>query len=408
MIGDASHMHRTLGILTYDQQPFTNSLIERLQNAMPELRITAYPCFYHPSQEGTSFLVVPSNVRARPFGVEGRGVREAFTSSFNLSAAWRITAENEIVMLYGLQGVTALLVVLFGVIRGCRIISVNHSLGPEMELRRRWWIRLLKKWLLTSCDWHVCQMPAAKVTLQTVYGLSPSTMSDAPFEGGASLYRPMTIDRVRRRAATRSRLRVSDETTVFLFVGNIIPLKGPGLFVRALAALESLQSVGILAGPEEPGYGEEGTIAYYEALAASLGVRERVVLTGRMDSEQLADLYAGADVLVLPTFKDCMPKVFIEAALFGLPIVTTDAPGSVGILPNPGVNGYAVPVGDLGALTRAMTELENPVVRQRFSGAALEAVEEFCNADKETGGFVAAIGSVLAMRKVSSKDVAND
>ena len=46
-------------------------------------------------------------------------------------------------------------------------------------------------------------------------------------------------------------------------VGNIIPSKGPDLFVKALESLDDVAAKGVIVGPEEPGYGSQGTILYY-------------------------------------------------------------------------------------------------------------------------------------------------
>lgn len=380
-----------IGVLTYDLQEFTSALLERLQAAVQPMMLTAYPCFFHRSQQDVRVAALPSAIRPRPLGVSRGGVKEAMTSSINVRAAWRLVSDNDIVILHGLQGATALLTVLLCKLRNRRAISVNHSLGPDMERRRRWWIRGLKTLLLGACDWHICQMPAAAETLAEVYGVPRERLFMAPFEGGASLYRHMTQSREERRRATRQRLGIGPHETLYLFVGNIIPLKGPELFVRAFSRLSAVPARGVLAGPEEPRYGAEGTISHYQALAASLQVSDRITMPGRLDSEGLADLYAASDVFVLPTYKDCMPKVFIEAALFGLPIITTTAPGSVGVLPDPGRNGFAVPPGDVSALATAMLELHDPVRRAEFSAASMAAVNAFCDPVKETEGFVAAI-----------------
>jgi Glycosyltransferase Family 4 len=217
-----------IGVLTYDLQQFTSALLERLQAAVRPMPLTAYPCFYHRAQQDVRVPALRSSIRPRPLGVSGRGVREALTSSVNVRAAWRLVSDNDIVILHGLQGATALLAVLLCKLRNRRAISVNHSLGPDMERRRRWWIRGLKRLLLGACDWHICQMPAAAETLAEVYGVPRTRMSMAPFEGGASLYRHMTESREERRCATRERLGIGPNETLYLFVGNVIPLKGQG------------------------------------------------------------------------------------------------------------------------------------------------------------------------------------
>ena len=75
-----------IGVLTYDLQPFTEDLLFRIQQAIPLSKVKAYPCFFHHSQEDSRVDFLPSEVIARPFGVEGRGTREALTSSVNLKA----------------------------------------------------------------------------------------------------------------------------------------------------------------------------------------------------------------------------------------------------------------------------------------------------------------------------------
>jgi glycosyltransferase involved in cell wall biosynthesis len=384
-----------IGVLTYDLQPFTEDLLYRIQRACPEVRVTAYPCFEH-SHQGTARIPARrSDKRPRPFGVAGRGVREAFTSSLNFGAAWRLVADNDGVMLYGLQGGTALLVALLARLRRRPVISVNHSLGPEMERRRRWWVRGLKRVLLSQCRLHISQMPAARDTLGQVYGVSPDRIIDAPFEGGASLYRDLAATKAHRRVAARTHHGLGHDDILFLFVGNIIPLKGPDLFIRALAQLPDPRVKGVMVGLEEPGYGPEGTVEFYRKMVSDHGLSERFVVDGQQGKEKLADLYAAADVFVLPTWKDCMPKVFIEAALFGLPIITTNAPGSVGVLPRHNESGYAVPVGDVSALVDAMVALSDTRRRDLFGENIKVAVDNFCDPEKEVAGFRQAIARIF-------------
>ena len=383
-----------VGVLTYDLQPFTEDLLFRIQQAIPLSKVKAYPCFFHHSQEDSRVDFLRSNVTARPFGVEGRGTREALTSSVNLKAAWRIAKENDVVLLYGLQGATAILVSLLCKVFGRRLISVNHSLTPKMELQRRWWIKVLKRVIFSFCDWHICQMPAAIDNLTKVYNVNEKKITYAPFEGGASLYRPVAERLCSQRDLLRSELGLKDEDVLFVFVGNVIPLKGVNVFVEAISSLNLNVARGMVVGPEEPGYGEMGTIKYYEEMAVRLGVKEAIKFTGKLDRDGLSKIYAAADVFVLPTYKDCLPKVFIEAAVFGLPIITTEAPGSVGIFPCDGISGFVTSIGDQQELADAMRRLCDSSLRKKFSNAIVECVNRYCNPDSEVAGFVSAIESV--------------
>jgi glycosyltransferase involved in cell wall biosynthesis len=70
---------------------------------------------------------------------------------------------------------------------------------------------------------------------------------------------------------------------------------------------------------------------------------------------------------VLPTFyREGIPRVLLEAASMGLPIVTTDTPGCNQVVED-GVNGFLIPTRDADALAQAITRLAaDPGLRKRF------------------------------------------
>jgi glycosyltransferase involved in cell wall biosynthesis len=59
------------------------------------------------------------------------------------------------------------------------------------------------------------------------------------------------------------------------------------------------------------------------ALAAELGISDRVVFAGPVPNEKLIDYYNLADIFVLPSLHEGMGIVFLEAMACGLPVVTT-------------------------------------------------------------------------------------
>jgi glycosyltransferase involved in cell wall biosynthesis len=69
-----------------------------------------------------------------------------------------------------------------------------------------------------------------------------------------------------------------------------------------------------------------------------------------------------------------LPKVLLEAAACGLPIVTTDAPGCREIVRD-GDNGFLVPVRDAQALAVALRSLiDNVALRTKMGRRAREIV----------------------------------
>ena len=90
----------------------------------------------------------------------------------------------------------------------------------------------------------------------------------------------------------------------------------------------------------------------------------------------MASVLAQSHVVCLPSYREGVPKVLIEAAACGRPIVTTDAPGCREIV-RTGQNGILVPVRDAGAVAAALNRLiESPGLRERMGARGRELVQQ--------------------------------
>lgn len=85
-----------------------------------------------------------------------------------------------------------------------------------------------------------------------------------------------------------------------------------------------------------------------------------------------------ATIVVLPAYREGLPKSLLEAAACARPIVTTDTPGCREVV-RPGINGLLVPARDARALAHAIgTLIQRPELRERYGRAGREiAVSEF-------------------------------
>ena len=90
------------------------------------------------------------------------------------------------------------------------------------------------------------------------------------------------------------------------------------------------------------------------------------------------DVFAQADIACLPSYSEGMPKVLIEAAACGVPLVATDIPGCRDVARN-GENGLLVPVKDAARLADAIGRLlRDRELRERMGRRGRElAVNEF-------------------------------
>ncbi len=144
----------------------------------------------------------------------------------------------------------------------------------------------------------------------------------APFKGGR--------ERVRRR------LGVEDEEPVVLTVANLIAYKGHADLIHAVRLVMDAggRARFLLAGEDR------GLQADLVRRARALGVSAAVRFLGRRDD--VADLYAAGDMLVLPSHEEGFSNVILEAMAAGLPVVATAVGGNPEAVVH-GVTGWLVP-----------------------------------------------------------------
>lgn len=112
-----------------------------------------------------------------------------------------------------------------------------------------------------------------------------------------------------------------------------------------------------------------------------LGLVEQVDMPGALSGQALADAYATANCFVLPTYKEGMPVVLLEAMAAGLPIVTTDV-GGIPDLIEDGVNGYLIKPGQPEVLAERIVQIaQRP---ETVAGMHEANVEKVCESYMES------------------------
>jgi glycosyltransferase involved in cell wall biosynthesis len=157
--------------------------------------------------------------------------------------------------------------------------------------------------------------------------------------------------------------RQCSATCVFATVSRLVPRKGLEIFVEAMGIVSRRvkESAAIVVG-DGPLMGE------LQRRAQSS--QARIQFAGQLTPTEVQNLIgAKADVFVFASEDEGLPMSIIEAMASGLPIIAT----SVGAVPDlvcNADNGYLIPVGDMSALTEAMTELATDPTRRCRMGAA--------------------------------------
>jgi glycosyltransferase involved in cell wall biosynthesis len=162
--------------------------------------------------------------------------------------------------------------------------------------------------------------------------------------------------------------RVRPSRPRLLFVGRLAVQKNVDMLLHALDGVsERFETV--LVGDGEL----EGEL---KALANKLQL-ENVRFHGRADGADLVDLFRQADLFVLPSEREGMPLVLLEAMAMGLPTVATDIAGNRDVVID-GENGRLVPLNDTAAMRRALIELvSDDVLYRRMSESARKSAERY-------------------------------
>ncbi len=155
-----------------------------------------------------------------------------------------------------------------------------------------------------------------------------------------------------------------------LCVGRLVPFKGQGILLEAVAALRArgIEATVTLVG-------EGPARAPLEASATRLGLGDAARFAGAVGQDEIRDLYRAADAFCLPSFAEGIPVVLMEAMALRVPVVTTRVMG-IGELVEDEVSGLLVAPGRADAVTAALTRLAaDPALRARLGAAGRARVE---------------------------------
>lgn len=186
----------------------------------------------------------------------------------------------------------------------------------------------------------------------------------------------------------------TDECITILFVSRLNPQKDLGTLFRALKKIQNehpllnwrLRIAG--DGPMYAKWKKEG----------EAGIGAHVTFLGWLDREKISDEMKHADVFVLPSLKEGMPIVCLQAMSTGLPIVATATEGTIEVVKN-NINGLLVPVGNSNELADALVNvLSSREMRLRFGRAGREMAVQYFGWSAMAQKYITEFTEILASR----------
>ena len=151
------------------------------------------------------------------------------------------------------------------------------------------------------------------------------------------------------------------QTDRLLFVGRLNKQKGIELLLQAVSRVSRPIHLDVVGDGEDR--------ERLEALAAALGIADRVRWHGALPQPRLADFYRGATALVVPSVEEGLGLVAVEAQLCETPVIAFDSGGLPDIVQHDRT-GILVTSIDATALAAAITSLLDRPDRGAALGAA--------------------------------------
>jgi glycogen(starch) synthase len=232
----------------------------------------------------------------------------------------------------------------------------NHGLysqsAPEWVFR--WYLRSLGRETFDSADSVFCYTDTDAARLRE-------------FGVGTDIHVvPNGIDTDRFSPDGPASDRVTGDPAV-LFVGRLVEGKRPG---DALSAIERVRDTHPDARLHFAGRGP--LRADLERRVAERGLGDGARFLGEIPHEEMPQLYRGADLFVLPSRAEGLPRTVLEALSTGTPVVASDLAQMRSVIEGAGVT---VPVGDSEGFAAALSTLAGDAERYgRYSARGRERV----------------------------------
>ncbi|MDC0851842.1 glycosyltransferase family 4 protein [Euryarchaeota archaeon] len=112
-------------------------------------------------------------------------------------------------------------------------------------------------------------------------------------------------------------------------------------------------------------------------LTDKLGIDEKVTFHGRVDDDELARIYAAADIYLIPTMRyEGLPLALLEAMSHGIPTISSEIGGNADVITHD-FDGLFIKPGDMGELVSSIRKLgDDSKLRNSISIAARETTEK--------------------------------
>ncbi len=277
-----------------------------------------------------------------------------------------ISGKYDIIVLSGWAEPTYLLLWLWGVLRGKKIIFWIES--TLMDKKRGNFKDYIKKLLLKKVSG--CIVPGMKSAEYCAYlGLPKNKIFIAPNAADKNFFSKMAKKLMPLKEDLRKEKKINNFT--IFFAGRLVEkFKNLSIVIKASKILiQKGYTHTLLIGGDGPDR------KYYENLAQK---DHHIKFLGNLDRESLCEYYALADIFILPSISETWGFVLNEAMEFGLPLIVSDKVGAAPDLVIHGENGYIFSAGDsMGLAVYLKKIMSNEKLQKNMGQKSIQLIKKF-------------------------------
>jgi glycosyltransferase involved in cell wall biosynthesis len=234
-----------------------------------------------------------------------------------------------------------------------RDVAIAHADGFKRKLALRRWYSFtrMQARVARRLPRIISVSEAARADVVEEFGVAPQRVSVVGNGVDADLFRPLT--EVMRRPGRIITTASAD-----------VPLKGLVYLVEAVAKLRTERPCELVV------VGKAAPNGAVRAAIERFGVGDSIRFEAGIDRLRLVELYAEAEVAVVPSLYEGFSLPALEAMSSGLPVVATKAGALPEVLGRDGDAALLVPPRDAGALAAAVSRLLDDEEQRARMGAA--------------------------------------
>jgi glycosyltransferase involved in cell wall biosynthesis len=248
---------------------------------------------------------------------------------------------------------------------GFRKLNLNEKFMLEFNA----FLRSSEKKLMHRADALIAVSQYTKKELTEFYSISEERIHVIYNGVHVEKFKPS----IRSKADLRRELGLATDRRIILFVGRLYSRKGlPTLLQAAQKVVKDSKNTQFVISGEGFKQNEEKL----RKLTRQYGIEDNVSFIGYFPDEKLPNLYAAADIFVLPALYENFPFAILEAQSTGLPVVSTRV-GGIPELIIDNHTGLLVDPGDHEQLADAIMKLlQDSSFAQELGRKARQVIEE--------------------------------